>query len=303
MHKSTKGSKDTSQGRSRTLIHDALHLVLTLGSVLLWRWLPREVDCASEAPVKLITVVSVVRIWDMFWDFQMLAVFGNAYGAAWVGAMRRRRIQRTVILQILLFTQLVFWFAIMWWGLKLLGHDLLIPLHDHLGIQGIICKGDALQLAFCTPTTIGYGSPAPRTEVAVVACMVQFVMALLLVTGLIGSFLARTSVGDGKGSGEASGKVTEEDRGRVTGKVMEKVMEKVTERSSREGNEIGALEGSGTVTEKVTEKVMEKMTEKVTQRSNRESNEMGAEQGDAITTDVVWFESRASLLIRAVLVQ
>jgi len=125
------------------------------------------------------------RIFDLFIDFVMLAVFGNRYGRPWAGVMPPQRLQRTLIIDGLLLLELIFWNATWVFG---------VSTHDCTYYEKPIeTAAHALHVSMATATTIGYGTYAPVKTGPILAAFLESLSALLLVTGVIGGILSRIS--------------------------------------------------------------------------------------------------------------
>jgi hypothetical protein len=135
----------------------------------------------------LIVAFAMIRVIDMFFDLQMLAVFGNDYGKSWIPEMGSRRAQRTILLDLLMVIQLVFWYAIVFWGIALCR-----PLYFS---DAITSPGHALQLAFSSATTIGYGTYAPTAMLSIWIALFEFMTVLCLVAGLLPTLFGRSTSG------------------------------------------------------------------------------------------------------------
>ena len=121
--------------------------------------------------------LSSFKCLDLLADFMMLAVFGNKYGRSWLVEMPRRRRHRTVIIDLLLFVELVFWHAILAYvlGIQVPG----------LFSAEISCRSQALQYSLATATTVGYGTYAPDHLFSVLQASIESISALLLVAGVV----------------------------------------------------------------------------------------------------------------------
>ena len=173
--------------RGRTWLQDIAHLAWAGMSVTAFFHL--DSSCLILCAFTL--SLSSFRLLDLLIDFVMLAVFGNRYGRPWAGAMQPQRLQRTLIVDILLLLELVFWNASWIFVISKIDHTLYaIPVEY---------PDQALQVSFSTATTIGYGTYAPVKTPSILAAFLEALSALLLVTGVIGGVLSRiSSVPDGQ---------------------------------------------------------------------------------------------------------
>jgi hypothetical protein len=177
--------QETSTGfqiKGRTWLQDCMHLAGTTASVTVFS----QLDSASPRWFLAIALsVASFRIIDLLFDFFMLAVFGNRYGRPWAGAMAPRRLHRTLIIDLLLLIELVFWNAC--WVF------VAAKIRPALYHEPITTPGHALHMSVATVTTIGYGTYAPVENLSVLIAFLQAISAVLLLSGVIGSVFSRTS--------------------------------------------------------------------------------------------------------------
>jgi hypothetical protein len=165
---------------SRAGLLDLVHLVWAVMSVTAFFLL-----YSSPSLYALILSLSGFRTLDLFVDFFRVAVFGNNYGRPWAGAMKPLRLQRTSILYVLLFVELVFWNACLIFVISKIDPCL----YEH----AVEFPHQALHVSMSTATTIGYGTYAPVKTLAILAALFEALSALLLVSGLIGGVFSLIS--------------------------------------------------------------------------------------------------------------
>ncbi|HON91172.1 MAG: hypothetical protein KBI32_06970 [Phycisphaerae bacterium] len=161
---------------------DCYHFLLAGAAIVVFCLLDPQLPPWARA---LIWSLSSFRIVDILVDCTMLAVFGNRYGRSWQGAMIPRRLQRTLIVDLMILMEIVFWNAC--WVFVAGTAD------SSLYLAPVERPAQALHVSMATVTTIGYGTYAPVQMRSIVAAFVQAVSALLLLSGVIGGVFSRNS--------------------------------------------------------------------------------------------------------------
>jgi hypothetical protein len=169
--------------KGRTNLQDGLHLTFAFLSVFLFS---RLYD-SNRAYQTAVLAIAGFKCVDLLLDFAMLAIFGNRYGQPWQGEMQARRLHRTLVIDLLLLVELVFWYATV----------------AYVAAQLFPCKlkyekplaepAHALHVSMATVTTIGYGTYAPVSLLAVLLSLVQALSALLLLTGVVAGIFSHIS--------------------------------------------------------------------------------------------------------------
>jgi hypothetical protein len=166
--------------KGKTWLQDFLHLGWAATAIILYLYLD-----AVMSPMFLAVTLSIAsfRIIDLLFDFLMLAVFGNRYGRPWTAAMTARRLHRTLLVDILMLLELVFWNAC--W--VFIVAKICPALYD----KPITTPAHALHMSVATVTTIGYGTYAPVETLSVLAAFLQAISALLLLSGVIAGLFSQ----------------------------------------------------------------------------------------------------------------
>jgi hypothetical protein len=168
--------------KGRTWLQDFVHLGWTAAAAaVLFRLGPQW----SRPALLFVFALASFRVVDLFFDCTMLAVFGNRYGRPWQGAMPPRRLHRTLIIDFLLFSELVLWNASWVWIASMIRPSLYAATIDNLG--------HALHFSVATVTTIGYGTYAPVETASVLAALLQALSTLLLLSGVIAGVFSRST--------------------------------------------------------------------------------------------------------------
>jgi len=177
----TTDGKHITTVRGRTVVQDAVHLIWTTLSILMFS----QLSNLTTALNAFVLSVSSFRIFDLFVDFLMLAVFGNRYGRPWTGSMLPQRLQRTLLIDILLLLELVFWNACWIFAVS--------RIKEGLYERAISMPAEALHVSMSTATTIGYGTYAPVATASILAAFLEALSTLLLVTGVISGVFSKVS--------------------------------------------------------------------------------------------------------------
>ena len=184
-----QGTSRWLAAEGRTVRQDFLHVARAVASVVLFGALYWS---HSDWFLSIALGLSIFMSVDLFAHFTMLAVFGNTYGRPWQSEMSLQRLHRTLIIDLLMLVELVFWHAALAYGLAQNVPDLFRDCFRS--------PSDALHYSVATVTTIGYGTFAPVRLLSLMHAFVEALSALLLVTGLVTGVLTRIAAGRDAGS-------------------------------------------------------------------------------------------------------